>query len=75
MIRWRMHTERPTEKAMPALIALKDDGGGWFLASAIYVWIDGKWVREDDEDLELDRTEFCWLPETELIASLEGGLK
>jgi hypothetical protein len=78
MIRWRRHTEKPRaidSMQVTAIIAFKSDDGTWALVDGIFIWRDGKWVREEDYSQALDRTEFCWLPETELIAELEGGLK
>lgn len=77
--RWRPHTEHPeTDSAVfTAVIAESLIGGRPDIVEGPWYWSAStqRWVHEaNDEWVEIGFTEFWWVPERELLASLPGSM-
>jgi len=71
-MKWRPIAERPsTNDPITALIATTEESDGYYLAG-IYFWRKGEWVDEDT-GRRLPPGEYWWLPELELLSSLEAA--
>lgn len=68
---WRAHTLKPTGPEV-ALIAVFDDENRPFLLPEIYRWSEahGNWIGYHS-GLHLTRPAFMWVPEREILETIE----
>lgn len=77
-INWKKHTEAPAEPCT-ALIAtaMEDDGGKplfYITCACIFTWHGGQWINEITGEPVNITEPFYWLPEGDLMATLESQL-
>lgn len=73
-LRWRPHTEQPFDDAAPftALFAKRDDDeGDFYLLHGIKCWRRGEWCGEDEMKPLKIAEPYWWMPESEVLESLE----
>jgi hypothetical protein len=69
-LNWRTAQQQPdTEKPITAILANRD-GDCWFVTS-IYVWRTGIGWRHERKSTPPPMPDFVWLPEDELMATIQ----
>jgi len=74
-MRWRPHTEKPSDDAevFTALLARLDvEDGEYYLLSSPYYWKDGGWIEEATGKAPDATRPFWWIPENEVLEGLKG---